>query len=183
MPDSFTNVDFAGASKLLETGVQLIKTLADGLRVKLIAGQETVDVISARKAESRLKNLYLLGTNSSSQQGVTFLPAAEEYVRVPTIKNWTEASSQIRTTLEQIEPLAKELLDEKSEFVLDGTYESLVNEMRQREPALKQVLELPSPPSPAKEAEALSDFLKKYVVLVRELQNLNYAVASFLRGK
>jgi len=59
MPESLLKIDFAGAAKLIETSAQLIKLFTESIRDALKAGLESVDIIAARNAESRLKKMHL----------------------------------------------------------------------------------------------------------------------------
>lgn len=132
MPESLLKIDFAGAAKLIETSAQLIKLFTESIRDALKAGLESVDIIAARNAESRLKKMHLRATYLVRQQGIMLLPTAEKYLELPTSANWNEVRKQIEETLQLVEPLARDLFNEKSDFILEETYNSLIGAMKQR---------------------------------------------------
>jgi len=183
MPESLLKIDFAGAAKLVETSAKLVKLFTESIRDALKAGLESVDIVAARRAESRLKKMHLRATHLVRQQGIMLLPTAEKYLQLPTSANWNEVRSQIEETLKLVEPLAKDLFHEKSDFILEDTYSSLISAMKQREIALRQVLKITSPPSSKKEIDVFREFIGNYVVLLRELQQLDLALTAYVRNK
>ncbi len=182
MPNaSLVNIDFAGAAKLLETAAQLVKTVTEAIRDAIKASLDTADLISARKAETRLRNMYLRAGSLCRQQGIFLMPAAEKYITVPTGEHWHIVRRQIESVLNEVEPLLSDLAQERGNFVLEPTYMALVETMKQRQVALEGVLTLPSPPTSPENLEKFKEFLKKYVILIRDLQQLELAVAAYLR--
>jgi len=111
------------------------------------------------------------------------LPTAEKYLELPTSDNWDEVRRQMEETLKLVEPLAKDLFHEKSDFILEETYNSLISAMKKREVALRQVLNIASPPTSKEEIDAFRKFIGNYVVLLRELQQLDFALTSYVRNK
>jgi hypothetical protein len=183
MPEALVKIDFAGAAKAIESVVNLIKLFSQNIRDSIKAGLESVDILTARRASSRLKSMHLRVSNLVVQQGVILLPTAEKYLRMPTPANWDKVRKQIQETLNLVEPLSKDFLGEKSNFVLEESYNSLLAAMKKREVVLKQVLEIETPPSTEEDLADFRSFIENYVVLVRELQQLDLSLTTFLKAK
>ncbi len=177
------HIDFTGAAELVESSAKVIKTFTESFRDSLKAGLETVDLVSARKAKNRLTDIHRKAVHIVARQGIMLMPAAEKYVKVPNSGNWKLVRSEIEQTLKMIEPLADDFMALRGDFIIEQTYLSLLNAMNLRQQALQQVLELIEPPTSEDEMNSFREFLKNYVVLVRELQELNLCIGKYLRER
>lgn len=174
-------IDFTGAAELIDSAARIIKTITEALRDSLKAGFETVDLVSARKAGKRLTGVHRRAVHLVSRQSTMLLPTAEKYVSVPTLSNWQLVRDEIQETLGQVDLLVSDLKALRGDFIIEQTYLSLLNAMSQRQKVFRQVLELNELPSTESEMDAFREFLKSYVVLVRELQKLNLGIGAYLR--
>ena len=102
---------------------------------------------------------------------------------MPTPDNWQAVREEILQTLQDVEPLTTDLMALRGDFVLERTFLPLLNTMKQRQMALQQVLEMKELPTTPDEMESFRKFLKSYLVLVRELQQLNLSIAAYLHER
>jgi hypothetical protein len=175
-------VDFVGAAELVDSAARIIKTFTDGLREALKGGVRTVDLASARKAQHRLREVHRHALLLVNRQGVMLMPSVEKYTQIPTPENWRAVRKEIHETLKEVEGLTTDLMALRSDFLLEETYLALLDVMTQRERALMEVLEISEPPTTPNEMGAFREFLKSYVVLVRELQHMNVSLAGYIRA-
>lgn len=176
-------MDFVTATQLVETVARAIKTVTESLRDSVKAGLETVDLVSARNASKRTAGVHRMAMHLVARQGIYLMPRAEEFLRYPSPQTWQQVRHEIQGTLDQVEPLAQELGKMRGDFLLEPAYAELLNAIGMREKLLREVLAIEAPPVDGDGRQAFEAFLKSYVVLVRELQGLNRALAAYLRQR
>lgn len=175
-------VDFSGAAELMDSAARIIRTFTDGVRELLKASRVTVDLESACRAHDRLREIHGTAMSLVNRQGAMLMPTAEKYTQIPSAENWREVRWEIYQTLKQVEELTGDLMALRSDFLLEETYLALLKSMKEREHALNEVLEISEPPTTPNEMGAFRDFLKSYVVLVRELQHMNVSLGGYVRA-
>ncbi|UFS70181.1 hypothetical protein LPW11_20190 [Geomonas sp. RF6] len=176
-------IDFTGAAELIDSAARIIKTFTEGLRDALKASIETVDLVSARTAQNRLREVHRRALFLVNRQGLMLMPSAEKYTQIPTAENWRAVREEIVGTLKEVEALSGDLMALRGDFLLEETYLGLLEAMTKREHALREVLEISEPPTTPNEMGAFREFLKSYVVLVRELQHMNISLGGYIRAR
>ena len=174
-------IDFSGAAEFIDSAAKIVKTLTESIADSVKAGAATIDLLSVRKSASRLADIHKRGVHLVVQQGIFIVPTAEKYLKMPNESNWSEVKESIRKTLTDVEALASELNVLRGDFVLEETYAGLLRTMKQREQALQKVLALPHPPSSPEELDSFRAFLEKYIILIRELQQMGFKVGNYIR--
>lgn len=179
MPGDLT-IDLAGAAKVLETAIGSVKSFAESLRDAVKAGYQTIDIVSARRAQKRLKNVLVEVNDLVIQQGIIFRPVTEKKVRVPDAPRWAKLREELKDLLKRVEELLAEVRAERSDVVTDDAHRMLLETLAGRQAALTRILEMEQPPTSDEEVAAFRSFVTHYVNLIVTMRQATTALAGYI---
>lgn len=161
---------------------EALSKLTDGVKNLVVTGASGWDSVSARKTHSRLVALSADLTSLSVSQRITTLAALESFVDKPTSATWQTFLTASDTVLLQANSLLEKLRQERSDFVLESSYQRLQQALGARVDLLSRLKTVKEPTAPAELAEVRS-LLKAYRKLVVELEAAKDELNAYLKTK
>jgi hypothetical protein len=157
-----------------------IKKLTDGVAHLLQTGTRGWDYVRARSAYFDLLNASRTATQLGIAQTVCVLPSLNKYLQEPSDNHWWEVQSSITTVFTQVSSLLSTLAEERSEFILEDGYASLIETLSVRSKLLYELSSM-APPKTADEMAALATVNERYRVLIAQLQDATKQLNSYLK--
>ncbi|KDM89658.1 hypothetical protein EA58_21260 [Photobacterium galatheae] len=156
------------AKSLGDIGDSIVK-ITDGIKHVVVTGEEGINYFFARKARKDLINLSAKSTQFSAYQNVAVTVTIDEYLRNPSYSGWVDVQERLLTVVKEGAKLLSEWNDERSDFIVEPSYASLIESLNSRISILEKLLFL-EPPITESELNVLKNVNIEYKKLMREFR-------------
>jgi len=171
------------AADALGAAGDAIAKLTDGVAHLVTTGDSAWQTVSARRTHDRLVDISARATNLSGVRQIAVVNSIDAYLakRDATKTDWDTVTMAIGGVIGDVKSLLDDLRSERSDFVLEGAYATLVQTLGARSDILVKLAALPPPTTPEEKAQ-LSRANTNYKRLLENfeaaIQALNAYVAS-----
>lgn len=172
--DSMTEV-----SEALEAAGTGLEKLVAAVQQLVASGVRGFDIVVARRAASRLRNISALGTRLGITQRAV-LDEIEGYLQHPDPAKWLKVTEELQEILVAVTEVFSMVQRERSEFVAEPAYELLMSTLYSRSLVVSGLIDLPAPKS-AHELEELAVVHDKYRNLLDQLRIARNELNEYLK--
>lgn len=155
--------------------------LTEGVQKMVVAGDNALSTLSARRAHASLVELSRLTTGLAARQRLGAIPALEQYLRAPSPRAWIVVGGELGGVLVEVDSLLTRLNRDKSDLVLQPVYAKLETALRARVTLLSRLTSAPPPATKAELAE-LRNVLARYRILVAQLESARDELNEYARA-
>jgi hypothetical protein len=178
-------------TKALSDAAEAVGKFAESLEKATRAGLRTYDLVAARRAADRLKEIGGRAAALPMEQRVLVLDPLQAYLRdarqaldlgapLPDAEpRWAKATAHIDEILPKVQSLLSDVRAAQSDFVDPAPYNALVAALGGRSLILGQLRGL-SPPRSREEVAQLQGLHERYVELIAQLGRANAALEQYI---
>jgi hypothetical protein len=171
------------AADALGAAGDAIANLTDGVAHLVTTGDSAWETVAARRTHDRLIAISARATNIAGVQQIAVVNSIDAYLakQHPTSNDWGTVTTAVGGVIGGVKKLLDDLRMERSDFVLDSAYATLVETLGARSDILAKLATLP-PATTAEEKAGLARVNANYKRLLAKfqaaIQALNEYVAS-----
>lgn len=169
--------------KLLTESAKAVEVFAVAVERLLESGTRVYDLIAARKAESRLKEISAQTSILIGVQSVRVVDRIDRYLAQPTPENWKRFQDGLPDVLRLVNDLLQDVQKERSGFIVEqqAAFEEFVASLSRRHSLLTELLATPAPQS-KEEIDALRLVREQYAQLMNSLRRANRAISIYVNS-
>jgi hypothetical protein len=171
------------AGLLGAAGDAIIK-ITDGIKHLITTGFSGYSYIAAERERKRLIELSALATDLSSTAQVRVVRSIDEYLESsdPTPDDWFAVTQSIGWVLTMIGVLLDDIKKERSEFVLESAYQSLLRSLDSRFSLLDKLSNVP-PPTTEEERKEVKQISNKYKEMLTAFSEAIEQLNIYIKNK
>lgn len=159
-----------------------IAKVTDGIAHLVETGNEGWSYISAHNTYSRLIDVSARATNLAGNRQVAVVNSIDEYLakQNPSAYDWDTVRSAIGKVVVEVKALLDHLNSERSDFVREDAYSTLVQTLAARTSLLDRLATLPQPTTPEERA-ALGEINERYKQLLANFREAIKELNEYLK--
>jgi hypothetical protein len=171
------------AANALGAAADAIGKLGDSVAHLVSLGDHTWQTVSARRTRARLVDISARASVLVATQNAAIVSSIDDYLEKPhpDVKDWQAVTSNISTTLESVTNLLRDLEAERSDFVLQSAYETLLRTTAARVTVLMRLQGL-SPPIGVQERDELMKINANYKILIENFKTAISEMNKYLQS-
>lgn len=161
-----------------------IASITDGIKHLVETGATGYDYIAARREHKRLRDLSAYATNLMATSQVPVIRSIDEYLARPNPNEleWGAIRAGIAGVTEGVQHILEDVRKERSDFVLEETYLTIIETLHGRISLFDKILMLPQPKT-EQEREALEVINTEYKRLLKEFRKAIQQLNLYLKQK
>jgi hypothetical protein len=162
---------FKDAAEAIDKLADTVEKLRKMIAAAIGGGYELMKWSEARETRKKMSSVYSGALHIWQGQVVALVGSVEDFLEHPTDESgWKGVREAVASTLKGVSSLLEKLQLDRDRVITEEFFAELSLTLKLRERALTKLLEIPTPRS-EQEIESVRSFLKKYLVLVDQLQN------------
>jgi len=178
-------------AKALSDAAEAVGKFAESLEKATRAGLRTYDLVAARRAADRLKEIGGRAAMLPMEQRIVVLDPLETYLRdatealdrgaplVDAVARWSRATARLDEVVPKVESLLNDVQAARPEFIDPQPYNAFVAALGGRRVILGELRRLPAPRT-REEVAQLRALHDRYVELIGQLGRANFALERYI---
>ena len=163
-----------------ELGDSIVK-ITDGIKHIVVTGGEGVSFVFAKKTKNDLKELSAESTQFAISQNAKIVESIDEYLLNPSKYDWPFVQKKLSDVLLLGTELLMEWNEERSDFIVEASYEKLLDSLNSRISILEKIKSMEAPTT-EEELGALSEVNKKYKALINNFREAIRELNTYIKA-